>query len=182
MTTRTPELLTAMRHLRQSRRFLDRPIAQDDLEQLLEVARWTGSAKNSQPWHLVVVTEPATNEALAGLGEFTGFLAGAAASIVVAVEGEGRSVAYDDGRLQERVMLAAAGLGLGSGTAWFSSAESRQRVRDLLHLPSHLQPWSAIGVGHTDPTQAQAAPQLSGRRPLEEIVSWGRYGGPRPGA
>lgn len=174
-----PDLLTALRSLRQSRRFLDRPVDQHDLEQLLEVARWTGSAKNSQPWHLVVVTDRGTNEALAGLGAFTGFLAGAAASIVVALEGEGRSVAYDDGRLQERVMLAAAALGLGSGTAWFSSAEARQRVRELLDLPPRLEPWSAIGLGHTDTSQAQASPQLSGRKPLEEIVSWGRYGGTR---
>lgn len=180
MTGRAPDLLAALRSLRQSRRFLDRPVERGDLEQLLEVARWTGSAKNSQPWHLVVVTDRGTNEALAECGDFTGFLAGAPASIVVAVEGEGRSVAYDDGRLQERVMLAAAELGLGSGTAWFSSAEARGRVRELLGLPSHLEPWSAIGLGHTDTSQAQAAPQLSGRKPLEEIASWGRYGEPRP--
>lgn len=180
MTGGAEEILEALRGLRQSRRFLDLPVDPDDLEQLLEVARWTGSAKNSQPWHLVVVTDRAANEALAGYGDFTGFLAGAPASIVVAVEGEGRSVAYDDGRLQERVMLAAAALGLGSGTAWFSSAGARRRVRELLGLPQHLEPWSAIALGRTDTTQAQAAPQLSGRRPLEEIVSWGRYGDPRP--
>src|SRR5690606_37978911 len=114
--------LAALRQLRQSSRFLDRPIAREDIEELLEVARWTGSAKNTQPWHLVVVTDRETNAALASYGAFTGFLTGVAASIVVAVEGEGRSVAYDDGRLQERVMLAAAALGIGSGTAWFSTA------------------------------------------------------------
>lgn len=180
MIMRSPDLLTALRSLRQSRRFLSAPIPQDELAQLLEVARWTGSAKNSQPWHLVVVTEPEENAALAGYGDFTGFLAGVAASIVVAVEGENRAVAYDDGRLQERVMLAAADLGIGSGTAWFSSAEARQRVRDLLGIPSDLEPWSAIGLGYTDTTQAQAAPQLSGRKAIEEIVSWGRYGVTRP--
>lgn len=77
-------------------------------------------------------------------------------------------------------MLAAADLGIGSGTAWFSSAEARQRVRDLLGIPSDLEPWSAIGLGYTDTTQAQAAPQLSGRKAIEEIVSWGRYGVTRP--
>lgn len=167
--------LASLRRLRQSRRFLDRPVPREDLEKLLEVARWTGSAKNSQPWHLVVVTERETNEALAGYGAFTGFLSGVAASIVVALEGTGRSVAYDDGRLQERVMLAAAALGLGSGTAWFGTSESRQQVRDLLGIPAELEPWSAIGLGWTDTSQRQAAPELSGRKPLEEIVSWERY-------
>lgn len=176
MTTPAPDLLTALRSLRQSRRFLPTPIATEDLAQLLEVARWTGSSKNTQPWHLVVVTDQAANKALAECGAFAGFLEGAAASIVVAVEGEGRSVAYDDGRLQERVMLAATALGLGGGTAWFSSGESRQRVRDLLGLPADLEPWSAIGLGYTDTAQSQASAQLSGRKPIEEIVSWGRYG------
>lgn len=180
MTTTGPDLLKALRRLRQSRRFLGEPIAPEDLAQLLEVARWTGSAKNSQPWHLVVVTDPEVNAALAECGQFTGFLAGVGASVVVALEGDARSVAYDDGRLQERVMLAAAALGIGSGTGWFSTSGARQRVRGLLGIPGHLEPWSAIGLGYTDSTQAQAAPQLSGRKPLEEISSWGRYGKPAP--
>ncbi|WP_109471311.1 nitroreductase family protein [Ornithinimicrobium cavernae] len=176
MASPAPDPLAALRNLRQSRRFLPTPVPQDDLVQLLEVARWTGSAKNTQPWHLVVVTDRETNAALAGYGDFTAFLEGVAASIVVAVEGEGRSVAYDDGRLQERVMLAADALGIGSGTAWFSSPETRQQVRELLGIPAHLEPWSAIGLGYTDTSQAQASPQLSGRKPIEEIASWGRYG------
>ena len=180
MTTPNSDLLLSLQNLRQSRRFLPQKVAQEDLERMLEVARWTGSAKNVQPWHLVVVTDTETNRALADCGDFSGFLGGVSASIVVAVEGDNRAVAYDDGRLQERVMLAAGALGIGSGTAWFSSAESRQRVRDLLGLPDHLDPWSAIGLGYTDTSQAQAAPQLSGRKPLEEITSWNRYGARAP--
>lgn len=169
--------LAALRSLRQSRRFLPEPVAREDLEKLLEVARWTGSAKNTQPWHLIVVEDPDTNAALAGAGGFTAFLEGVAVSIVVALRGEARSVAYDDGRLQERVMLAAAALGIGSGTAWFGTPESQQQVRELLGLPDDLVPWSAIGLGYTDTAQSQASPQLSGRKPLSEIVSWERYGG-----
>jgi nitroreductase len=168
--------LAALRGLRQSRRFLPDQLQRADLERLLEVARWTGSAKNTQPWHLIVVTDPQVNAALAGFGAFTQFLTGVAASIVVAVEGHGRSVAYDDGRLQERVMLAASVLGIGSGTAWFSDETAQQQVRDLLGIPAELTPWSAIGLGYTDTSQAQASPQLSGRKPLEEISSWERFG------
>ncbi|TDE95816.1 hypothetical protein EXU48_06020 [Occultella glacieicola] len=169
-------VLTSLRSLRQSRQFLPDPIGRGDLEQLLEVARWTGSAKNTQPWHLVVVTDPDVNARLAAAGAFAGFLEGVTASIVIAVRGEGRSVAYDDGRLSERVMLAAQALGIGSGTAWFSTPENRQQVRDLLGIPADLEPWSAIGLGYTDATQAQAAPSLSGRKPISEVVSWERYG------
>lgn len=180
MTRQNDVLLHALRTLRQSRRFLPTPVAQEDLEELLEVARWTGSAKNTQPWHLVVVTDPQANAALAGCGDFAGFLENVTASIVVAMHGDNRGVAYDDGRLQERVMLAAKAMGIGSGTAWFSHRAQRQQVRDLLGIPDHLEPWSAIGLGYTDTSQEQAAPQLSGRKPIEEISSWGQFGTPAP--
>lgn len=179
MTTpsaRDDGFLTALRRLRQSRRFLDRPIPRQDLETILEVARWTGSAKNVQPWHLIVVEDAAVNAELATYGAFTGFLDGVAASIVIVLDGDGRTQAYDEGRLSERVMLTADHLGIGSGTAWFGTTEARQRVRDLLGIPADLLPNSAIGLGYTDRDQAQTAPSLSGRKPLDEIVSWGRFG------
>ncbi|MFC7403870.1 nitroreductase family protein [Georgenia alba] len=166
--------LTALRTLRQSRRFHDRAIPREDLHEILEVARWTGSSKNTQPWHLVVVEDRAVNAELAGYGAFTGFLDGVAASIVITLDHDGRSQAYDEGRISERIMLAAAELGIGSGTAWFSSTEARQRVRDLLGIPGDRHPWSAVGLGYTDTTRSQAAPS-SGRKPLAEIVSWGHY-------
>lgn len=180
MTSQSSTLLTALKSLRQSRRFMPTPVSRSDLQELLEVARWTGSAKNTQPWHLVVVTDPQVNKSLADCGDFAGFLGGVTASIVVAMEGDNRAVAYDDGRLQERVMLAAKALGIGSGTAWFSQPENRQQVRDLLGIPDRLEPWSAIGLGYTDTSQEQAAPELSGRKPLEEISSWGTFGGSFP--
>ena len=135
MTTPNPDLLHPLLSLRQSRRFLPRKVAQADLERLLEVARWTGSAKNVQPWHLVVVTDADTNQALADCGDFSGFLSGVAASIVVAVEGDHRAVAYDDGRLQERVMLAASALGIGSGLATLSLGRQSGWVTPTLHRP-----------------------------------------------
>ncbi|ACQ78312.1 nitroreductase [Beutenbergia cavernae DSM 12333] len=172
------EFLPELRALRQSRFFTDRPVPREDLERILDIARWTGSAKNSQPWHLVVVEDRETNAELATYGAFTQFLAGVAASIVIVLDGDGRSQAYDEGRLSERAMLAAAHLGLGSGTAWFGTSEARAQVRELLGIPEHLHPYSAVGLGYTDASRAQAAPALRGRKPFEEIVSWGRYSGP----
>lgn len=46
-----------LRTLRAVRRFSARPIPEDVLLGIIEVARWTGSAKNIQPWELVVVED-----------------------------------------------------------------------------------------------------------------------------
>jgi nitroreductase len=169
--------LAALRGLRQSRRFLDQSVPAEALASILEVARWTGSAKNTQPWEFIVVDDPETNRALAGYGAFTQFLDNVPLSIVIVLNGTSlRSEAYDEGRVSERIMLAAAHLGLGSGTAWFGTDEARASVRALLGIPEDREPWSAVGIGYTDTSQQQASPSLSGRRPLQDLVSYGQYG------
>ncbi len=168
------EIIDQLRRLRQSRRFLDTPVPADDLAVILEVARWTGSAKNTQPWEFIVVTDHDTNVKLSEMAPFTGFLANVPLSIVIVLDGESRSVPYDEGRVSERIMLAAQAFGLGSGTAWFSPPEAREAVRELLGIPAGKEAWSAVGIGYTDTSQQQTT--LSGRKPLAELVSYGRYG------
>ncbi len=183
MTQTDTSFIETLLGLRQSRRFLDQPIAPETVDTLLEVARWTGSAKNTQPWEFVVVDDRDTTIALSKAGQFTGFLDNVALSIAIVLpEAASRSVAYDEGRVSERLMLAADHLGLGSGTAWFSTPEAQQTVRGLLDIPADRVVWSAVGFGYVDRDQPQRASSVGGgRKPLAEIVSFGRYGQHRPG-
>ena len=170
----TTDILSQLRGLRQSRRFLDKPVPAADLATMLEIARWTGSAKNTQPWEFIVVDDHAMNVKLSETAPFTGFLANVPLSIVIVLTGESRSVAYDEGRVSERIMLAAQALGLGSGTGWFGTPESRETVRNLLGIPEDKTAWSAVGIGYTDTSEQQST--LSGRKPLADLVSYGQYG------
>ena len=43
-----------------------KPVPEEVLQDVLEVARWSGSARNRQPWEFVVVRERKTLERLAG--------------------------------------------------------------------------------------------------------------------
>lgn len=178
MTQTETSFISTLLKLRQSRRFLDQPIPAEIVGQLLEVARWTGSAKNTQPWEFIVVDDRDTNLALSQAGQFTGFLDKVALSILIVLpDTSSRSVPYDEGRVSERLMLAADHLGLGSGTAWFSTPEAQETVRGLLDIPSDRVVWSAVGFGYIDRSQPQRASTLGGgRKPLAEIVSYGRYG------
>lgn len=168
------DIIDQLRRLRQSRRFLDQAVPAENLATILEVARWTGSAKNTQPWEFIVVTDRETNVKLSETAPFTGFLANVPLSIVIVLDGESRSVPYDEGRVSERIMLAAQALGLGSGTGWFGTPESRDAVRGLLGIPSDKTAWSAVGIGYTDTSQQQTT--LSGRKSLDDLVSYDTYG------
>ena len=175
-TDKATELTTFLRSLRQVRRFRDGAIPEDMLNDILEVARWSGSAKNVQPWELLLVRDREDLRWLARTGRYTGFLDGAALAIVLIIDGYSAATeTYDEGRLSERIMLAAAAHGVGSGTAWFGSEEASAKVRERFGIPEGKTVRSAIGFGY--PAEGAMAPSgRGGRKSLAEIVSDGRYG------
>lgn len=74
-------------------------------------------------------------------------------------------------------MLAAGRHGLGNGTGWFGTDEAQVKARDILSIPSRRHVWSAVGFGYVDTSTPQRATSVTGgRKPLEEIVSYGHYG------
>jgi nitroreductase len=170
-----------LRTLRQTRRFTGRPVPDDALADILEVARWTGSSKNTQPWHFIVVTDPEVRRILSECGEYAGFLAGAPAVIAIAMEGRRpRGESYDEGRVTERIMLAADAHGLGAGTGWFApGADGEDRVNEALGIPEGMSCRTAVGIGVPANADQRARSVNGGRRPLDEVVSWGRYGSGR---
>jgi len=178
MTDLDPREFTGvLRGLRQCRKFTDERIADDVLQDILGVARWTGSSKNSQPWHFVVVRDKELLAQVAEAGAFSGFLAGADVVIVIVLDGKGPlGETYDEGRVSERIMLAADAYGLGSGTGWFSTPEAWDTVKRVLGIPAGLVTHSAVGLGYPDRTVSEPARAGGGRRPLSEIVSFDRFG------
>lgn len=179
MATTSPKAFTQqLRSLRQTRRFTDQPVPDAIVDDILEVARWSGSAKNTQPWHFVVVTDPDDIQRLSEAGQFAGFLAGAPLVIVIAMAGQNpRIEPWDEGRVTERIMLAADAHGLGSGTGWFApGADGEDGVKELLGIPAGMVVRQAIGVGYPDDADQRARTVQGGRKPIEEIVSRGRFG------
>jgi nitroreductase len=178
MPTDATAFTRQLRNLRQTRRFTDQPVPGDVVDDILAVARWSGSSKNTQPWHFVVVTDPETRKTLSESGEFAGFLAGAPLVIVIAMAGESpRSESYDEGRVTERIMLAADAHGLGAGTGWFApGADGEDRVNAALGIPADMSVRQAIGIGYPAEANQRARSVRGGRKPLDEIVSRERFG------
>src|ERR687894_336699 len=89
--------LLSLRAVRQCR---GDPVPREVVDDVLEVARLSGSASNKQPWEVVVVRDQETLHALAGVEGYAGHLAGAALGIVPVMAGEREEQeAYDEGRL-----------------------------------------------------------------------------------
>ena len=161
--------------LRAVRQFRGDPVPQEVVDDVLEVARLSGSASNKQPWELVVVRDQETLQALAGVEGYAGHLAGAALGIVPVMAGEREEQeAYDEGRLCERIMLAAHAHGVGSSIGWFVRG-GRSEAKRLLGVPQGRTLRTAISLGYADES-ARRGRGGPARKPLDEIVHEERYG------
>jgi nitroreductase len=179
---------------RSIRRFEARPIPHETLERLLEAVRQAPSAKNAQPWRLVVVQGAAQAELvrimaeqadrLEGMGVDIGSLcwtakamAPAPATVLfyhAAPPPEVPEEAHGDyafvmlqstGAAIQNLLLAALDEGLGS--LW---------ICDVLYCANEINAWlgreeqtlvAAVTLGY-----AAEAPDPRPRRPLAEMVEW----------
>jgi nitroreductase len=175
------DLIRLLKSLRAVREYTSEPISDDALNDMLDVARWSGSANNKQPVELVVVRDAQTKQKITECGVRAA--AGSALSIVIVTPGEADRhdlEVFDDGRLAERLMLAAKAHGLGSNIGTLKG-NGPQVIKELLGIPAEKRAWSVITLGHTDQAAlAGRAPNPSaGRRAVSEFVFWDRYGARR---
>ena len=171
-------VLKEMNKVRQIRQYRPDPVGEEMVDALLEVARWTGSSRNTQPWHFLVVTDAGLLKDLSQLRTSINWLADAAFGIAIVLDGgDETQEAYDEGRVTERVMIATHLLGLGSGVAWFLGAENEAEAKRLLGIPAERTAHSIIAVGHPITSKdPRPNPVQGGRKPKSEIVSYNHMG------
>lgn len=166
--------------LRAVRHFTDQVLSEETLTRILQAGRWTGSAKNVQPWHFIVVRQRETLESLAGCGRFASHLRGAAAAVVIVTEAHSWA-GFDAGRAAQNMMLAAWTEGVGSCIATLHDAACTQSI---LGLPPERQVQAAISFGYPDLTASatiEGQPREKvlanvGRRSLADLVYWEQWG------
>jgi len=167
-----------LRRVRQTRDFRPDPVPVAALRDVVDVARWTGSAGNRQPWTFVVVSDPATRRSMAAVATNTPHIGIAPVVIVVATEPRGvETDNFDEGRLAERIMIAAAAHGLASGIGR-ARGDAQRTIGRLLGVPDGLIVRTMVSIGY--PTEAGAEPKSpagQARRPLDSFVRMDRFEG-----
>jgi nitroreductase len=170
--------LEPIRRVSQIRQYSPEAVPDKVVDQLTELARWTGSSKNSQPWRLIVVRDKDRLKKIADLRPNINWLAGAPLGIAIVLDGANpMSEAYDEGRLTERLLTGATMLGYGGGVAWFGDATQQADAKRTLGIPDDLTARQIVMIGRpkstTDP-RPTGPPR--GRKPISELVSYDRWG------
>lgn len=168
------ETWDAIRSRRNVREYLERPIPEEGMEQILDAARRTPSSRNKQRWDFVVVSDREQLDRLARVWRGASHVARSSATIgLVAPTAEGsgdrESIQYDLGQVTMSIMLAAADLGVGSGHA---AVKDQDLARELLGLPNdRFCAWLiALGYPADRPLDPIDEPD---RRPFEDVVHVG---------
>ena len=171
------EVTEELRKVRQARQYRPDPVPEEALAELLEVARWTGSSRNTQPWHFVVVRDKEQLRRISQIRTPINWVADAPLAIAIVLNGENAaaSEAYDEGCVTERLLIAARVLGLGGGVAWFGDEGQQAEGKRILGVPAERTARSVVVLGYPTTTKDHRPnPAQGGRKPLSEIVGYDR--------
>ncbi|RJL35812.1 nitroreductase family protein [Bailinhaonella thermotolerans] len=159
--------------LRASRWFTAAPVGDEELRQVLEAGRWTGSARNRQPWRFVVVRSGEVRRRLSALGAYAAHLATAPIVIALAVDEDtgGQDARFDAGRAAQNMMLAAHLQGLGTCPVSFFPTANADRAARLCRLTPPWRVRTALALGHPAPPPAGKSAIPTGRLPLAVLVT-----------
>lgn len=172
------EMTEKVRTVRQARQYRPDPVPDSVVDELLELARWTGSSRNSQPWHFIVIDDKEQLRKISELRPPINWVADVPLAIGVVLDGENpTSETFDEGRVVERLLIGAHMLGLGGGIAWFGDASLQAKAKEILDIPEERMARGVVTIGYPtsikDPRPGGATP---GRKPLSELVSHNRMG------
>jgi len=149
-----PEFIETIFARRSIRAYTERPVDRETLKLLLQAAMAAPSAANSQPWEFIVIDEIEALDGLRGQLRFGQYNAPAAIVVCGSPETAHNSAGrrfwvQDCSAAIENILIAAAGLGLG--TVWigvYPLPAVVQAVSQELGLPEQVIPLGVIYVGH----------------------------------
>lgn len=172
-------------HRESTRKYSDKPVEQEKLEQIMEACRLAPSACNSQPWKFVIATDKEVRVALAraSYGPLMSFNKFAPqAPVMAAIVGEkpnwlsrvGGNVKdknfylMDIGIVAEHFCLQAADMGLGTCMlGWFDE----EKAKKILHVPENKRILLLITLGY--PAKEKTRKKI--RKPASEMWVYNRY-------
>jgi nitroreductase len=165
------EVFEAVRTTLAVRAYRDTPVPKDAVRRIVEAGRLTGSSKNGQPWHFIVVEDRETLRRLAAVARTGPYVAQAPVAIVVAVENT-RFALSDASRAIQSMVLTAWSEGLGSNWVGFAGMTD---VKPLVGVPADFDVVAILPIGY--PVQRLGRGKKR-RKALPEVAHRERFGQP----
>ncbi len=134
------------------RKYEDKAVEAEKIDQILRAAMAAPSAANQRPWEFFVVKNKETLAALADCSPYGGCIKDAALAIVPVYRKEMMMPEFADidmAACTENILLEVTELGLGA--VWIGIAplaDRMENVRKVLTIPDHLEPYAIVPIGY----------------------------------
>lgn len=172
------DVFDAIKGRRSVRAYTSEEVSEEEVEKLIEAARWAPSAGNIQPWEFVIVTNAEAKRKLAEAALHQTFIEEAPVVIVVCADVARSSWGYgsrganlyclqDTAAATENILLAAHALGLA--TCWVGAFHEDEAGK-AINTPRNVRPVAIVPVGR--PARKPSAPA---KRSIREIVHYDRF-------
>lgn len=146
-------------HRTSVRKYQNKPVEDEKIEQMLRAAMAAPSAGNQQPWEFYVVKDKATLEKLSKTSPFATCTAAAPLAFVACYRVNCRMPEYaqiDLSACVENLLLEADALELGAVWLGIAPLEDRmEAVRAVLNIPETLKAFAIIPCGYPETVRAQ---------------------------
>jgi nitroreductase len=176
MTRHTLDVIKSRRVIRN---MTDQPVAREQLEQILEAARWAPVGGNQRVHRFVAIQEPSLIRLIKMVSP--GMFQQPQAIILICIDQEkvaanqfsptDRSAYIDLGTAMQTMMLAAHSIGLGSGPV---TSFSKAAVRVVLNMPPNLNPEVMVCIGHPAPKK-QLPMRSKTKITWQSLTDWDRF-------
>jgi len=165
-----PATIDTILSRRSIREFTEEKVSREDIETILNTARWAPSGLNNQPWKFMVIQNEETMEKLEDCTHYAKVIRSAPLLIAVFLDRETMYNHTKDvqaiGAAIQNMLLACCDLGLGA--VWLGEIlNQEEKVNLILSCPESLELMAVIAIGH--PVQGSDSSPRKLRKDLKDI-------------
>ncbi len=149
-------LLDLLKKRRSIRKFEEKAVEREKIDQLLEIALRSPSSMSRNPWHFIVVEDSKKIDALSRVkAHGASFMKGASLAIVVAADPEKCDVWVEDCSIAA-ILLHLGACDLGLGSCWVQVRErqdkeggaAEENVAKIVNLPENMRTLAILAIGY----------------------------------
>ncbi|MHA1651096.1 MAG: nitroreductase family protein [Candidatus Helarchaeota archaeon] len=175
-------ILEIIKSRRSTRRFKPDMVSDEDINAVLEAARWAPSGENFQPWKFIVIKNKQTMENILEYipyKKYQKFIANA--PVLIVVLGDSRKSRWwflDCALAIQNLMLEAWARGLGTCfSAQYPTVPEavEQNIKELLEIPKKWRIVTMTPLGYPIDPPERAFRLPAERKPLEKIVCYEKF-------
>jgi nitroreductase len=163
------EFIGMIKDRRSVREFSGKAIEKRILEEIVDCARLSPSARNIQPWVFLVVADKEKLAKISEHMEYGRFIKDAASCIVVCGDKGAKRHVEDCCIASENIMLAAKSLGIGS--CYVAALGKDVSIpRKLLEIPEDYEIVCFIPLGYFE-----GSPEPHDKKSMENVIRWEKF-------